>query len=431
MSEDCLTLNIWAPSTADRTGLPVMVWIHGGGFFRGSAVRSDTDGSALARQGVVVVTINYRLGVFGFLAHPLLSRESTHQSSGNYGLLDQIAALQWIQRNIAAFGGDPRRVTIFGESAGGCSVMYLLLSPLTRGLFAQAISQSAGLVYFPSTHLRRRWYGRDSAESSGARLGGDLAALRSRSAADILAASRTRTDIVFGDDGVEYFPAVDGWVLPDDPATLFDEGRFAHVPLMLGTNADEGTLFGANLPFTTVVGWRDYASRRFPGASEMLAAQYPVTDAADVFAAAVRMVTDWVFLGTNRAIARAASRRDKVFVYRFSRVNPRLQPVPGLKAGAFHSMEIGYVFGSLPAPRGPLDLYDDTDRALSMAMSLAWARFAKTGDPNGAGLPAWPRFELASERYLEFGDEIRTAENMGTAGVDMFDAAFAAMRQVR
>jgi para-nitrobenzyl esterase len=427
MSEDCLTLNVWTPAREPGDRLPVMVWIHGGGFFGGESAAPEADGLALARRGVVVVSLNYRVGVFGFLAHPALSKESPAGASGNYGLLDQIAALRWVQENIAAFGGDPANVTVFGNSAGACSVLYLMVSPLAKGLFARAISQSGGLIYFPTRHVRERRYGRASAETDGQSLGSDIDALRALPAADVLERARTRTDIMFGEDGIEYWPVVDGHVIPDDPAVLYDEGRFARVPLLLGTTADEGTLFSPKQQIKTAAGWREYLQRRFPTVGDVLLAVYPAAAETELVSSASRFVRDWFFAGSTRAVARAvAARGQRVYLYQFTRVNPGVLPVPGV--GSFHSMDIRYVFGNLTVPPGRTDPFDATDRALSNAMSLAWIRFARTGDPNGDDLATWPRYATSTDRHLELGDTIRAASALNRTALDKFDLTFAKMR---
>ena len=243
-SEDCLGLNVWTPARSASDKLPVMVWIHGGGFVIGASSQSAYDGEPLASQGVVVVSINYRLGIFGFFAHPALSRESPAGVSGNYGILDMVAALEWVKRNIGAFGGNPNNVTIFGESAGGTAVCLLMVVPQAQGLFHKVIAESAWGLYNPISHLKESWYGRIPLEKFG-ETQGDLATLRSKSMADI--AKMVGPPDISGDKaarGEEYVPVVDGVVLPDDPARLFSMGNFANVPLIAGTNADEGTLLG-------------------------------------------------------------------------------------------------------------------------------------------------------------------------------------------
>ena len=219
-----------------------MVWIHGGGFLLGSGTQAMYNGEVLAREGVVVVTINYRLGMLGFLAHPELSKESPQHASGNYALLDQVAALKWVQRNIGAFGGDPKKVTIFGESAGGASVFSLLVCPLANGLFARAIAESGTWVFTSIRHLTEPSYGFEAAEAAGAALG-DVAKLRSLSYQDLTKLKGPKPDTVFDFNYLNYRAIVDGSVFPADPSVLYERGDYAKVPLLTGTNADEATLF--------------------------------------------------------------------------------------------------------------------------------------------------------------------------------------------
>src|SRR5580658_1878609 len=238
-SEDCLGLNVWTPAHSAGAKLPVMVWIYGGGFQIGATSQSAYDGAALAAQGVVLVSINYRLGMFGFLAHPALDQESPHGASGNYGLLDMVAGLEWVKRNIGAFGGDPNNVTIFGESAGGTAVCLLMIVPQAEGLFQKVISESAAWMFGPISHITESWYGRMPMTKFGERLGTDLAALRAKSTAELL---KTLPPPMMRNDAAErgeaYMPVVDGWVIPDDPARLFASGKFHHVALIAGTNAE-------------------------------------------------------------------------------------------------------------------------------------------------------------------------------------------------
>jgi para-nitrobenzyl esterase len=428
-SEDCLGLNVWTPVRSSSSGkLPVMVWIHGGGFSIGSSGQSVYDGEALATQGVVVVSINYRLGVFGFLAHPALSKESSQGVSGNYGLLDMVAALRWVNRNISAFGGDPDNVTIFGESAGGTAVCLLMVVPEAKGLFQRVISESAALINVPLSRLREPSYGRIAAEQFGEKLGADIGALRAKSTAEItkLAGSPMMNPDASA-RGEEYLPVIDGVVLPDDPARLFTSGKFHNVSLIAGTNRDEGTLFG--LPVKDQATLRTWADKQFGSSAESVLKAYGAAGDAEARAVATQIQGDWIFLQGTRVVLRAASKMNpQVFQYQFTRVNGIGQR---LHFGAFHASEVGYVFATLPdsalgtsaipmfgdfsiAP----DSYNDRDDRLSQAMSAAWVRFAKTGDPNGTGLTSWPSFRQ-SEAYLEFGDQIAAGSALRKAQLDV------------
>ncbi len=356
-SEDCLYLNVWRPARRSATGLPVMVWFHGGAFVVGSGSAAEFDGRRLAMAGVVVVTVNYRLGPFGFFAHPALAAQSPTGSTGNYGLLDQRAALQWVQENIAAFGGDPANVTIFGESAGGISVSCHVASPQSQGLFAKAISQSA--TWFTIPHgIPDAHTAPDLAAADAERLARRLGCgkegriiddLRSVSAQDLLEATAGHP---------LFAPVVDGWFLPEDPASLFAAGRVRQVPYLLGWNADEGSRFAEG-------GRGGEAALDF----------------------ARRAAVDPVL-----AVARAMG--SPVYLYNFNRV-----PSTDLASqfGAYHGLEVPYVFGNLPAAEG----YDSSDERLSATMIAYWTQFAATGDPNAEGLAPWPRYTVESGACLE------------------------------
>jgi Carboxylesterase type B len=424
-SEDCLYLNVWTAAKKANDKLPVMVWIHGGGYTMGSGATPAYDGAALARQGVVLVTINYRLGPFGWFAHPQLSKESPRNSSGNYGLLDQIAALEWVKRNIAAFGGDVSRVTIFGESAGAGSVCYLMASPLARGLFHRAIAES-GSAFGANRHLHEAWYGQESAEKLGERvareMAGDqatdpIAALRAKSAEEILNASNMAATSFFASDGNRFAPIVDGWVIPDDPGAIFEAGKQANVPLIVGTNADEGTIFVLTSPINSVEAYRTLARRLYGARADEVLALYPANDANEIRNALSRNITDSFFLTGARYFAETTSKvNDKTFVYHFTHVSsdPRRRML-----GAFHASEIPYVF--MTQDTIMTASYDDKDHELGRVMSAYWVQFAATGDPNGAGRPAWPKYDAAADKHLEFGDQIAVKANLRKNAVDLFE----------
>ena len=426
-SEDCLGLNVWTPAHAAAARLPVMVWIHGGGFQIGASSQTAYDGEALAAEGVVLVSINYRLGMFGFLAHPGLDQESPHGASGNYGLLDMVAALEWVKRNIGAFGGDPRNVTIFGESAGGTAVCLLLVVPQAEGLFQKAISESAAWMFGPISHLTESWYGRVPMAKFGEKLGTDLAALRAKSTAELL---KTLPPPMTNNNGAErgeaYMPVVDGWVIPDDPARLFSTGKFHHVALIAGTNADEGTLMGGP-PVRSVEQYHKWAAEKVGTLAERMLSLYPAATDAEAHAAAAQSSGDLTFLYGTRSVLRAVSRlQSNSFQYQFTRVNGIGRQIHW---GSFHASEIPYVWQTLPDSvygtqasflgdfSVKTDTYNEQDRKLSEAMSGAWVAFAKTGSPNGAGLAHWPSF-AGKESYMEFGDRIAAGESLRKAQID-------------
>ncbi|HYP25786.1 MAG TPA: carboxylesterase/lipase family protein [Blastocatellia bacterium] len=423
-SEDCLYLNVWTPSKKSSDRLPVMVWIHGGSYTMGSGATAAYDGEALARQGVVVVTINYRLGPFGFFAHPELTKESKNKSSGNYGLLDQIASLQWVRRNIASFGGDPMRVTIFGESAGAGSVCYLMSSPLAKGLFHRAIAQS-GSAFGQNRHLKETWYGLEPMEKVGervaAQLGCDkekdvLAALRAKTPDELLKGSNVASNFFFSDSGNRFAPIVDGWVVPDDPGAIFLERAQNDVPLIVGSNADEGTIFLLALQFKDVQQYNDLIRRIYGEYADEVLAMYPVNRPEDIKVMLNRVVTDSAFVNGARFFARTMSKVNaRTYLYHFTRV---VQGARLAGLGAFHASEIPFVFKTLNTGRTQVT---DIDRALADKMSAYWVRFAATGEPAAEGGPDWPMYMAAGDKHLEFGDTLAVKSGLRKNGVDLFE----------
>ena len=432
LSEDCLTLNIHTPARADTDRLPVMVWIHGGGFQAGAGSEPRHDGLAFARKGVVLVTINYRLGVFGFLVHPELTRESGRNASGNYGMLDQVAALRWVKENIAAFGGDPGNVTIFGESAGSFAVSALLASPLAQGLFHKAIGESGAfftvgsgtLAFSPLADGERE--GVKFASTMGA---DSLAALRAQPAQAVLdAAAKSR---------LRFAPNVDGYFLTEDVYAVYSAGKHSQIPLLAGWNADEIRAAVTLRPEKpTAQGHAEDIRKRFGAQADAVLKAYPAATDADALESSAALMSD-MFIGyaTWKWIEmHAQSGRLPVYRYSFDRKIPvpadnKVNGVPATSRdiGARHAGEIEYVFGTLDLSL-PTVPWEPSDRKLSDLMTTYWANFARTGDPNGAGLPLWPRYDAGSRRVLHLDETVREAPDTLRPRYEAIDAYTATQR---
>lgn len=414
MNEDCLYLNVWTPNLHPATPVPVLVYIHGGAFTAGAASLPVYDGASLASRGAVVVNFNYRLGVFGFLAHPDLTAASPHHASGNYGLLDQMAALRWVRRNIAAFGGNPRNVTVFGESAGATSVGYLMISPLAAGLFDRAILESPSLLFTAAPELRKDFDGITSMEAVGLAVAPHISDLNNLSSTEIMARADAAAEKLLGPGGtghtrlrpentldnpnsvqLPWAPFVDGYVIPDQPAKLYAENRFLHIPTMAGTNTNEGNLFLQHYHPTSTAGFTAWVNDWFAPCGKTVLAEYGPKSPADAHAAADRLITDAIFLHSVFLFARDTHG----FLYRFTYVSPT-----GEKSGmgAFHSSELPYVFGHTHRPG--VD-YKMADHRLSDKMMTMWLHFARTGDPNLMNSSGWTRIGSNGETpYMDFGD---------------------------
>lgn len=420
ISEDCLYLNVWTAAVPEDR-VPVLVWIHGGGLGIGNSADVAYDGAALAGRGVVLVTINYRLGALGYLAHPLLRAESAQGASGNYGTLDQIAALAWIQANIAAFGGDPDRVTIFGESAGSWSVNHLMATPLARGLFHAAIGESGG--GFGSVG---RAHARDEIEAAGERV---VTALLGSGVEPSLALLRAApAEALVEVPGGRASANVDGWVFPDTIYNIFARGEQHDVPVIVGSNADESTMLGDAQGAATLDEYRDTVQEEYGDFTEAFFETYPASSDAEAQQARRDSSTDATFGWEMRTWARMMKTvSSPAYLYFFSRVPPAAD---ASRYGAYHTAEIPYVFdnfGVSGSPHANRD-YDTTDRRLSSALAAYWVNFATSGDPNGEGLPVWPVFDQVDDRLLEIGDAIHVSRGVRKTRLDFFDRVYAVRR---
>lgn len=422
VSEDCLFLNVWSAAKTRDAGLPVMVYVHGGGFQFGSGAEPVLDGAAFARRGVVLVTFNYRLGVFGFLARPDLDAESASQPSGMYGLRDQIAALQWVKKNIAAFGGDPNNVTLFGESAGAHAVGMLMASPLASGLFHKAIGQSGAFWESERGEMPSRVEANRDGTALGARLGASsLAELRALPADRLMAA--TNWTFAMDPSASSFAPMVDGAVLPETPYARFAAGRQNDVPLLAGWNADEGSLFmGRALPHGSVEAFCAAAGNRFGTANLGRFLQlYPAGSAAEAGTSAKTLVGDQVIAQQTWAWAGLQKKtgRSPVYVYQFEHTSP-------YNPAASHISDVPFVFGNL-APKKDVKP-DAQDRAVSAAMQDYWTQFARTGNPNGNGLPYWPSYGGAGAQTLHIGPAIAAGPESGTDRFQFLESLRASRR---
>jgi len=419
LSEDCLYLNVWTPAKAAKDRIPVLVWIYGGGFNGGATSIPDYSGERLAKRGVVLVSIAYRVGVLGFYAHPELSAENAQHVSGNYGLLDMIAGLQWIQKNIAAFGGDPKKVTIFGESAGGIAVSMLCASPLAKGLFFGAISESGGsfgpVSKNPSPGENMRVL--TDAEASGAELAkaegaASLKELRALPPEKILEAGRKQRGMAW--------PIVDGWVIPDDQHKLYEAGRFNDTAILVGYNSDEGLSFSHDRTAEAYV--QGVKARYGPWADKLIAAYPPSGDAVTKTARDLSRDSAFGWQTWDWARLHSANAKGRAYYYYFDQHPEHPAGTPEADHGSSHGAEVVYVFEHLDdLHRSPTD----TDRGISEAMAIYWTNFAKYGNPNGNGVPEWPAFSDKQPVVMYFGGTAHTGPVPSESALRVLDGYFA------
>jgi para-nitrobenzyl esterase len=419
-SEDCLYLNVWAPAHPGRRHVPVLVWFHGGGFSQGAASLPTFDGEWLARRGAVVVTFDYRLGPFGFLAHPALSSESGHNVSGNYGLLDQLAALRWVAANIKSFGGSPDRITVFGDSSGAASIGCLMLSSEGHGLFHAAILQD-GTPLGVTRYLHDAPGGQESMEEVGEliarRLGCDreddvAAALRAKSTDEVLTASHP-AQVSFG-EGIRFGPVIDQWLLSDRPEALLASKRVSRVPTIVGWSADAGTGLAASLGPVDADTYRRTLRAIFRDGADDVAARYPVARDGDGKAALARVLDYGAFAAPARRFAAGLARAGvRSYLYEFTPPRPATP-----RAAARYASDVPFVFGTVRSR--PAEDTVDADRELSNTMMGYWLRLAAAGDPNGEDAPRWPRVRPPSIQLLDLGADV-ASRVAACSACDFFD----------
>lgn len=411
-SEDCLYLNVWTPAKSAKEKVPVLVWIYGGGFGAGATSEASYNGKNLAKKGVVLVSIAYRVGQLGFMAHPKLSEENPKNVSGNYGLLDMIAGLQWVKENIAAFGGDPNKVTIFGESAGGIAVSMLCASPLAKDLFNGAISQSGGsfgpsrATTYPGENMKTL----KTAENEG------LDYMKTAGVTSIEKLRSIEADKLPAGRG---WPIVDGWVIPDDQYKLYEAGKYNDTPILIGYNSDEGS------SFTRTKDPKEFTSSvktRYGKFAESLLKAYPVSDSS-VPKTARDLSRDAAFGWQTWSWARlqAKTGKSKVFFYYFDQHPDHPKDSPYYGFGSYHGQEVAYVFENLDKSNPQTS---KSDLEISNLMGTYWTNFAKHGDPNGKDIPNWPAFSDSNPKLMYFNNTAYTGPVPSAESLKVLDSYF-------
>ncbi len=410
-SEDCLYLNIWTAAKSAAERRPVIVWTYGGGFTGGAGSLAMYDGDALARKGAVVVTYNYRLGIFGFLAHPELTKESGHNASGNYAMMDMATVLRWVQKNIANFGGDPKRVTIDGESAGSMLVSAMVGSPQGKGLFQRAIGQSGAWMGINIGKMTTRAQAEENGEKMVTALGANsIADLRSKPADELLKNARGQFAII-----------VDGWYVPEDLSITYANHKQNDVDVLVGSNHDEGTFFSRPGVSVKAEQFSGTAKRRFSDMADAYLKLYPASSDAEAGTSQLAAFRD-EFGWAMREWAQLQSERGKAkaYLYYFTHVPPSAPNQPS--RGATHTADLAYMFDNQP----PNVMWTDVDKKLADTMSSYWVNFAANGNPNGKGLPEWPAYNVKKgAKNIVLGDTVMVGPGIDPAMIAFYDSYYA------